>query len=205
MRGERVTTLLFDLGNVVLDWEPLKLYKARFDDPREAELFVSTICTMDWHLHHDLGVSFAENRTALIEAYPHYEDHIVAWDTEWLDMFHGYVEGMTDMLDTLQNRNVPLYALSNIPAEVWERTSNAFPHLNLFRDVVISGEEKIAKPDPEIYQIALNRMNTPPASVLFIDDRQNNVDAAEAMGLHGHVFDGADGLKKRLTALGLLD
>ncbi len=194
------SSVLFDLGHVVLDWRPLRLYTQIFADPAEAEHFCAEICTMEWHTRHDAGASMADNAAPLIARYPHYESAIRAWRTRWLDMFEGYVPGVPALIARLEERRTPLYGLSNLPAEVAQETFDAFPIVKLLRDVVVSGEEKVIKPDPEIYRIALARMGAPePSSVLFVDDRPDNTAAAQALGFHVHTFTRADLLERTLN------
>lgn len=197
--------VLFDLGHVVVDWQPVRLYRDFFETEAEAQAFVSDICNMDWHLQHDLGVSMAENGAALIAKYPHFEKPIRAWRTRWLDMFEGYVPGMPPLMARLEEARVPLYGLSNLPAETAQETFDAFPMIKLLRDIIVSGEEKVAKPDARIYEIALARMSQPdPQTVLFTDDREKNCEAAAALGFKTHHFTGAAGLEARLIDEGLL-
>lgn len=200
-----VRTVLFDLGNVVVDWEPQRLYRRRFGDPDKADWFCSTICTMAWHTRHDAGETFSATIPELQSRYPEYAGHIAAWRSEWLDMFHGYVAGVPQLIGELEARRTPLFGLSNLPAEVAGETFDAFPIIKVLRDVVVSGVEGVVKPDPRIYEIALARMGRPdPSTVLFIDDRPENIHAASRMGFQGHVFDGAHGLRRRLEAEGLI-
>lgn len=197
--------VLFDLGNVVVDWQPLHLYRKNFKTEQEAEAFCRDICNMDWHVQHDLGVPMAETAKVLITEYPHYEAEILAWRTRWLDMFVGYVPGVPALMARLDERRHPLYGLSNLSQEIVEETFDAFPMIKILRDVVVSGTEKCVKPSPEIYQIALQRMGDPdPQDVLFIDDRPENIAAAERMGFRGHVFTDAAGLELALIDEGLL-
>lgn len=197
--------VLFDLGHVVVDWQPVRLYRDFFETEAEAQAFVRDICNMDWHLQHDLGVSMAENAEVLISRHPQHEEPIRAWHTRWLDMFEGYVPGMPPLMARLEEARIPLYGLSNLPAEIAQETFDAFPIIKLLRDIVVSGEEKIVKPDPQIYQIALARMGQPdPQTVLFTDDRENNCAAAAALGFKTHHFTGASGLENRLIEEGLL-
>ncbi|NQY12881.1 MAG: HAD family phosphatase [Henriciella sp.] len=201
--GARI--VLFDLGHVVVDWQPLKLYRTLFESEAEAETFVRDVCNMDWHVEHDRGVSMADNAKPLIAKYPHYESQILAWRSQWLDMFEGYVPGMPQLMARLEEARVPLYGLSNLPAEVAEETFDAFPMIKLLRDVIVSGEEKVVKPDQRIYEIALERMGHPdPSHVIFTDDRERNCEAAKALGFKAHHFEGAEGFEKRLKAEGLL-
>lgn len=198
--------VLFDLGNVIVDWEPARLYRRRFGDPEKADWFCREVCTLAWHTEHDRGVPMDENMAPLIARHPELEEHIRAWKSEWLDMFHGYVAGMPPLVGALEEARVPLFGLSNLPDAVADLTFDAFPLIKLLRDVVVSGAEGVVKPDRHIYEIALARMGNPdPADVLFIDDRPNNIEAAQALGLQGHVFDGVEGLKERLIVEGFLE
>ncbi|MEM7492769.1 MAG: HAD-IA family hydrolase [Pseudomonadota bacterium] len=197
--------VLFDLGNVVVDWRPILLYEKLFDDPGEAQRFCSEICTLAWHTEHDRGVSMDENAKPLIAKYPEYERHIRTWKTGWLDMFAGYIAGTPKLIATLEEQRVPLYGLSNIPAEKAAETFDAFPIIKVLRDVVVSGVEKVVKPDPKIYAIALERMGHPdPTGVLFIDDSRPNIDAAKALGFQTHHFQGAKCLEADLSKRGLI-
>ena len=196
---------LFDLGRVVLDWEPARLYARIFPDPAERDRFLSEICTMAWHTRHDAGASWADNAAPLIAQYPHYEAAIRAWGGRWMEMFHGYIEGTPDLIGRLDDRGVPLYALSNMPAEPWEEMLAHFPALQRFRDVVVSGRIGLIKPDPAIYAHALAAMGDPdPSEVFFIDDAEKNIAAADALGFRTHLFRSAEGLEAALVAEGLL-
>jgi len=199
------SVVLFDLGNVLLDWSPVNLYTELMGSREKAEEFCATVTTMEWHSEHDRGVPMAENARALIEKHPEHAELIHAWRIDWLDMFDGYVDGVDDIVRELKGAGVPLYALSNMPAEVWPEMLEEFPLLKDFRDTVISAEEKVIKPDLRIYKIALERMGNPdPSEVLFIDDRQDNVDAAIAAGMKGVRFTDAAALHAALDEAGLL-
>ena len=195
---------LFDLGNVVVDWEPARLYRQMMDDAAAAQ-FCAEVCTLDWHNLHDRGVPMADNAAALIAQHPDKSEYVHAWSTRWLDMFHGVIDGVPELIAALKQRDIPVFALSNFPGEKWTETANAFPVLQEFEDVVISSEVKMAKPDREIYELTLTRMGSPePSSVFFTDDRQENIDAAESLGMRGHRFETADKLETALKAAGLL-
>ncbi len=195
---------LFDLGNVVVDWEPQRLYRQLMDDAA-AEAFWADVWTLAWHTEHDRGALMADNAQPLIDKHPEKADLIRAWDTRWIDMFHGYVDGVPELIEALRKRDVPLYALTNFPGEKWDDTVRAFPLLGSFCDVVISSQERMVKPDPAIYRLTLDRMNNPdPAQVFFTDDRQPNIDAAQAQGMIGHRFTDAAALEAALKTAGLL-
>ena len=118
--------VLFDLGNVVVDWQPFLLYREFFETDAQTHTFLQTVCTMEWHLAHDSGVPMPENAKHLIAKYPHYEAEILAWQNRWLDMFAGYVPGVPTLMARLEEARIPLYGLSNIPADVADETFDAF-------------------------------------------------------------------------------
>ena len=200
-----VRIALFDLGRVVLDWEPSRLYSKIFDTAEERDWFLENICTMDWHTRHDAGETFADTRPDLIAEFPKYEDEIRAWGDRWMEMFDGYINGTPELMDRLAAKNVPLFALSNMSSETWPWHQAAFPKLGMFKDVVVSGDVKLVKPDPAIYQLTLERMGSPaPQEVIFIDDSPKNIEAASVLGFDTHLFENAEGLEKKLTDIGLL-
>ena len=196
---------LFDLGRVVLDWEPARLYSRLLPDAEERERFLSEICSMAWHTRHDAGVSFADNAPPLIAQYPQYESEIRAWGGRWMEMFDGYIDGTPDLIDRLEERGVPLFALSNMPSEPWPMMQEHFPLLKRFRHTVVSGDIGLVKPDPAIFAHTLEKLGSPsPGEVFFIDDSEKNTHAADALGFRTHLFRTAEGLETALEAEGLL-
>lgn len=196
---------LFDLGRVVLDWEPSRLYTKIFDTSEERDWFLENVCTMEWHCRHDAGETFADTRPGLIAKFPKYEAEIRAWGERWDEMFDGYIDGTPEIIDRLAAKDVPLYALTNMSSETYPRHRENFPKLKIFIDTVVSGDEGLLKPDPAIYELALKRMGNPdPGEVIFIDDSAANIDAASAIGFETHLFKGAAGLESKLIAIGLL-
>ena len=196
---------LFDLGGVILDWSPARLYRQIFTDSAECDRFLETVCTMDWHTRHDAGVSFADNAAELTLKFPQYETQIRAWHGRFMEMFDGCIAGSERLVENLAGSGRPLYALSNMPAEIWPEVRAAFPVLSRFRQVVVSGEIKLVKPDPKIFHYTLSRMGGAlPDEVLFIDDSPTNVATADALGFRTHLFRGAAGLERALILEGLL-
>jgi 2-haloacid dehalogenase len=196
---------LFDLGGVIIDWSPARLYRQIFSDSAECERFLSTICTMDWHMQHDAGVSFADNAAPLIAQYPQYESQIRAWRGRWMEMFDGCIDGSERIVESLAGRGCPLYALSNMPDEIWPDVRAAYPVLSRFRQIVVSGAIRMVKPDPKIFHYTLSQMGGPsPDEVLFIDDSAKNIATADALGFRTHLFRGSPGLERALILEGLL-
>lgn len=194
-----VQTVLFDLGRVVIDWEPDRLYKKLISDAVERQHFLDTVCTMAWHTRHDAGVSFTDNAETLTAEFPEHAALIRAWGDRWVEMFDGYVSGTPELMDKLVKNNVPLYALTNMPSETWPMMQDMYPRMALFQDVIVSGDEKCVKPGREIFNIALSRMGNPaPETVLFTDDSPANIKAAAAYGFVTHLFTDASGLETAL-------
>jgi FMN phosphatase YigB (HAD superfamily) len=196
--------VLWDLGNVLLDWSPRRFYEKLFRTPQEVEHFLGEVCTMDWHAAHDRGVPMAENRRPLIEKYPHYEDAIRAWETGFEGMLDGAVPGTGEVMDALATAGVPQYALTNLPAEWVEPVHALYPQMAHMRDVIVSAHEGVIKPDRRIYEIAAGRLPHAPDEVVFFDDREANVIAARDFGFDAEVFQGEAPLRSALRRRGLL-
>lgn len=199
----RLKAILWDLGHTLVDWSPKRLYSKLIHNDDAVEDFLGGICTMAWHTLHDAGVSMAENRKALIAAHPDKADLIKAWETRWDDMFDGPVGQMDEVFMTAHQTGLRQYAISNLPAEKWPPLKVMYPWLNLLDDAVISGEEKVIKPDREIYRITIDRMNTAPEDTLFIDDRLENIEAARPFGFQTHHFTSEARVREHLRGLGL--
>jgi len=160
-------TFLFDIGNVLMRWSPHNLYARRFDDEKEMQRFFETCCTQSWHEAHDRGVPMSQNAVPLIEKFPHWADHIRAWHDEWEQMFDGPVPGAAALLSDLTALGVPLYALTNMPAEVMPGLRKMFPFLARFSDIIVSGEEGVIKPDSKIFEIASKRLGKDPKDIFL--------------------------------------
>jgi 2-haloacid dehalogenase len=199
------SAVLFDLGNVMVRWDPRNFYTPYFGDAAKADAFVRDVVNMAWHGEHDRGVSMDDNALPLIARHPEHAAAIRAFKSGWPDMFDGYVPGVGEIFDALEARGVPLYALTNLPGEKWTETADLFPRLHRFRDVIVSGHEKLIKPDPAIFALTLSRLGLPASEVFFTDDVPANIAAAEEIGFATHHFTGAEGLIAALRAHGLLD
>lgn len=193
-----VKAILFDIGNVLVRWEPRALYRQLLPDEAAIDRFFADVCTPEWHLAHDAGVSFEENAASLKARFPDHVALIDAWSARYLDMVPGAVPGMVALFEELEKAGVPLHGLTNMPATIYPLLRDAYPMLGRFRSVVVSGIEKVCKPDPKIFEIALGRMGVPPGHVFFVDDTRVNVDAASALGFDAHHFQSAEGLRAAL-------
>lgn len=194
----RFDAVVFDVGGVLLDWDPRHLYRGVFDDDDEMERFLGEVCTMAWHFQHDAGVPFTDTIPALCAQFPEHADLIRLWDERYLDMVAGEIPGTVDVLRALHERGTKLYVLSNMPQSVWEPIKQQFDWFALFDGAVISGDERIVKPDPAIYALLTERFDIDPRTTAFVDDREENVAAADALGFTGVRFRDAASLRSLL-------
>ncbi len=203
--GKRaVSAVVFDVGNVLVHWDIRLLYAKLIPDPLALDDFCAHVVTPDWHFHHDAGAALADTVPALVARHPDHRDLIEAYEPRWMDTIGPAVDGMTALVRELDAAQVPLYAITNFSIELWPRFVAATPVIQAFRDVIVSGAHKIVKPDPAIYALALDRFGLQPGQAIFIDDRQENIIAAEDNGFVGHHFTNAERLRPELIALGLL-
>lgn len=196
--------VLWDVGNVIVRWDPRTLYSKIFPDPAVRDRFLSTVCTMEWHVRHDLGVTFAENRPALVARFPEHAAEIEAWETRWWEMFSGAIPETEAAIEALAARGVPQFALSNMSREMIDGVLAMSPVFARLEGVVISGELGLAKPDAAIYRTACERFGRDPQDFLFIDDSAANIEAARALGFDTHHFTDPAALRPALEARGLL-
>lgn len=196
---------VFDLGGVLIDWNPRYLYRKLFDgDEAGMEAFLATVCTQDWNECQDAGRSFAEATALLVERYPEQTELIEAYARRWDEMLAGAIDGTVEILGELRARGVPLYALTNWSAETFPIAKRRFDFLAWFDGIVVSGEEKVIKPDPRIFRLLLDRYAIEAAAAVYIDDSARNAAAATALGLHGIHFTDPPALCRELETVGLL-
>ena len=204
MPQDRRDIVIFDLGGVLIDWDPRHLYRKLFDDEAAMEHFLATVCTHEWHRHHDAGRSFAEGARLLKLDHPDKAELIDAFGVRAVEMIAGPIAGAVEILQELRGRDLPLYALSNWPAESFPLARQRFDFLGWFADILISGEVGVIKPDRRIFDIALTRFAIDPARAVYIDDVAANAAAAGRLGIHPIHFTGPEALRIELTELGLL-
>jgi 2-haloacid dehalogenase len=197
--------VIFDLGGVLIDWNPRHLYRKLFaSDEAAMEAFLARVCTHDWNRCQDAGRSFAEGARLLKAEHPDKAALIDAYGARFDEMMPGPIAGSVEILADLQQRGVPLYGLTNFSAETYPPTVARFQFLRWLRGVVVSGEVGVIKPDPRIYEIAIERFAIDPHRAVYIDDVRINVAAAVHLGIHGIHFTSAALLRVELTSLGLL-
>lgn len=196
--------VIWDVGNVVVRWNPRTLYSQIFPEPVACDRFLSSVCTMIWHVNHDLGVTFADNRVALIEQHPEFRAEIEAWETRWWDMFSGTIPESEAAIEALHEAGVPQYGLTNMSEETFEGTMAMSPAFGRLADIVVSGREGMIKPDPRIYALTCERFGLAPQDIFFIDDSLANVTSARAFGIDTLHFTDPAALRPALEARGLL-
>jgi 2-haloacid dehalogenase len=200
--------VIFDLGGVLIDWDPRHLYRKLFDGDEPAmERFLAEVCSPEWNLTLDAGRAFAEAVAELGLRHPRERERIEAYHRRWIEMVRGPIAPTVEILEELDARGVPLWALTNWSSETFAlvRGDPAYAFLDRFRAIFISGELRLVKPDPAIYRHALEAIGAPPEGCLFTDDSPRNVAAAAEAGLVAHRFTAPDRLRAELVRLGLLD
>jgi len=203
MADSRISAVVFDLGGVLIDWNPRHLYRQLIADQDELDDFLSRICTREWHLAHDLGVDTEQSCRELAQAHPEYADLIMAWAHRGEEMVAGALEDTVAVLSELRTGGVRCLALSNMEPDTFTKRRRRFSFFGLLDGWVISGQEGVAKPDQAIFKILLTRFGLEPAATVFIDDSQLNVAAAAKLGVVAIEFTTAAQLRKELRDLGL--
>ncbi len=200
-----VDAVVFDIGGVLVDANYRHLYRKLIPDETEMEEFLTTVCTQEWHTRHDAGYPMEQGEADLLAKYPQHADLITAWRQRFPETWAGPIDETVAIAAELRSAGVPTYLLSNWPAEFFPVAQARFPFLDEhFTGQVISGYEKVAKPDPRIFAILADRYGLDPASTLFIDDTEVNTVAATDLGFQTIRFTGAADLRAALVAGGLL-
>ncbi len=196
-------TVIFDLGAVLIDWNPRYLYRSLIDDPDEMERFLAEITTQAWNHEQDRGRRWADAVAELVERHPAHAELIRAYHERWPEMLGEALHDTVDILRELRDAGVALYALTNWSAETWPIALERYPFLAWFQGIVVSGEVGAAKPEPEVFRVLVERYGVVPASSVFIDDQPANVEAARRLGFRAIRFTDAGAARRELAALGL--
>ena len=194
-----INTVIFDLGGVLIDWNPRYLYRQIFEKESEMEWFLENVCTMAWNEEQDAGRTWLEATAMKVLEFPSYAEPIKAYHSRWKEMLNGPIEESVKLLKSLKKRDdLRLYALTNWSAETFHIARQEYDFLQLFEGIVVSGEEKTRKPFPEIYQILMSRYDVHPAQALFIDDNAHNVQTGTSLGIDSIHFQSSRQLAKEL-------
>ncbi len=200
-----ITAVVFDLGGVLIDWDPRHLYREMFADPQEMEVFLRDIVSPDWNAEQDAGRTWAEATALLVDQHPHHEEIIrLPTSSAGTTCSLGPIAGSVAILAQVRDQGTPIFALTNWSAETFPRAWPLFPFLDWFRGIVVSGDEGIRKPDPEIWRRLIDRYQLDPSRTVFIDDVPRNVEVASDLGLIAVLFEGPERLRARLVGLGVL-
>ena len=192
--------VIFDVGRVLFDWDLRHLFTKLIDDKQQLEWFVTNIVTPEWHFQHDAGRPLADMLPELKAAFPGHDDLIDAYAARFNETIPGPMPGSLELVERLDAAGVPLFAITNFGHEFWEGFRPTQPVFDRFRDIVVSGTEKLMKPDPAIYTLAIERFGIDPAGALFVDDVVKNIAGAESVGIAGHRFTDAAALEAELVA-----
>jgi 2-haloacid dehalogenase len=199
-----LNAVVFDLGGVVVDWNPRHLYRKLFDDEAAMEDFLATVCTMAWNDQLDKGLPFVDGVAQLITEFPEHRELIQAYHSRWVEMVPGALDDTVAVMAELRELGMPLYALSNWSVETFVLVRDRFPFLDWFDGILLSGEIGVTKPDRRIFDELCARFDLDPIKTLFIDDNPPNVDGAQAAGLQAVRFESAATLRGDLIRLGVL-
>ena len=198
------TTVIFDLGAVLIDWNPRYLYRSLIDDPDEMERFLAEVTTAAWNHEQDRGRRWDDAVAQLVEQHPAHAALIRAYHERWPEMLGEQIHDTVEILAELRAAGVSLYALTNWSAETWPIALERYPFLGWFRGIVVSGEVGAAKPERAVYDALTERYGVVPAESVFIDDQPRNVEAARNLGFGAIRFTDAPSLRAALVDLGLL-
>ncbi|MDN3550925.1 HAD family hydrolase [Mucilaginibacter aquaedulcis] len=200
-----INTIIFDLGAVLIDWNPHYMYRTLFSDEQEMKNFLAEICTSDWNEEQDAGRALQEGTDILVARFPEHEANIRAFYGRWSEMLGEPFHGTVELLKQLKaSGKYKIYALTNWSAETFPVALERYDFLGWFDGIVVSGTEKMRKPAPEFYQILLDRYQVEANEALFIDDNYRNILAAEKMGIKSIHFTSSEQLEAELKGLGVL-
>jgi 2-haloacid dehalogenase len=196
--------VVFDIGNVLLRWNPRNLFRSEFADEDAMEAFLATACAMDWILETDRARSFKPALDARIKAYPQYARELSLFDERWIETLGGAIHENVALLGRVRSQGDKLYSITNFCAEKFDIARQHYPFLDWFDGIIVSGREGLVKPDPRIFSLFLTRFDLSAEETLFIDDSERNVAAARASGMRAiHFVEGVD-LTQELMTRGLL-
>ncbi|MBB4304643.1 2-haloacid dehalogenase [Rhodobium orientis] len=203
MTETKIDTVIFDIGRVLVAYDPHLLFRQILPDEAAVDRFLAEICTSEWNYQQDLGRSWDVAIAERIARFPEHEDAIRAFRTRWQEMVPGPIPESVDLLEALHRNGVPLYSITNFSSDTFAETKARFPFLSLFRDIVVSAEEGLGKPDPRLFRLAVDRFGIEPQRSLFIDDVAANVEGARSVGLQAVQFTSPAALRADFERFGL--
>lgn len=203
---KQISTIIFDLGGVLIDWNPEYVYLKEFRGNRaKMDWFLNHICAWDWNVNQDAGYPLAKATEDRIALFPEHKELIEMYYGRWEEMLgYAHDDTLSILKSLVDNPDYRVYALTNWSGETWPKAIAKFPWLEWFEGILVSGDEGMRKPFPEIYELILSRYNINREEAVFIDDSEKNIDGCEAVGIKGIHFTDADGLEVRLKELGVM-
>ena len=204
MHSETIKAIIFDLGGVLLEWNPRNVYRRYFDRPEEMEAFLSEVDFMKWNAQQDMGRPFAEGVAQLSAQYPHRAELIRAYHEHWEESVGGEITGTVEILRRLKRAGWRLYALSNWSAETFPKMRGKYDFFALFDAMIVSGEVGLIKPDPAIFELAIRTTGGAASQCLFIDDSEQNIAVAQRLGMQAILFRSAAQLEEELREMQVL-
>lgn len=199
-----IEAVVFDVGRVLIQWDLRVLFAKLIPDPERLDWFLGNVVTEEWHFEHDAGRPLTEMVPERKLLHPDWSEEIDAYAARFLETIPGPVPGTAALVEALDARGVPLFAITNFGVEFWAQFRPTLPLLDRMRDIVVSGAEKLAKPDAAIFKLAAKRFEHAPEAMLFVDDNRANVEAARSLGWQAHHFRNADLLEADLRQRGLI-
>ena len=197
-------TIVFDFGGVLIDWKRRYLYNKVFEDKQDMEWFLENVCSDEWNMLQDAGIPFSETIPALQWKFPEYSDKIAMYEKRWSEMVGGPITGTVEILREIQAKNFSVYGLTNWGADTFPIVLKQFNFLRSLNGIVVSGDEKKVKPDPEFYQILIDRYQLNPEKCIFIDDNFMNIETAKTLGFKTILFMSPESLRMELQLLRVL-
>lgn len=196
-----IKNILFDFGNVLLDWDPRYLYNDYFKDPVKSDWFVRNVCNLEWNTEMDAGKPTAQAIAERIALFPEYEEPIRLYHTRWMETLRGEIPGMRDFVFEMNDRGYHTYGITNFAEDKFNLVRHTFPAFDALDGYVVSGEEKLVKPDHRLFQIVFDRFGIKPEETLFIDDNAANIAAGKELGMHCIRFENVEQLRAEIEPL----
>lgn len=197
-----IKNIIFDFGGVLVDWNPHYLFDKYFSDINESNYFIENVCTSEWNAEMDGGKPFEQAVRERSSMFPKYAEALKLYQTHWMDTMGEEIPGMYDLIKSLKDNGFPvIYGLTNWSAETFPTVQKIYRIFSLIDNIVVSGEVKQLKPNPEIFHTLLNKFNLKAEESLFIDDNLKNIEGAKAVGINAIVFEGVEKLKEDLKVL----
>lgn len=202
--SSQIKAVLWDYGNVLVAWSPRSYFERVIKDQEKLEFFLENVCPMSWHHLHDCGVPMAQTIPQRQKEFPEFKDEIALWYSNFGEMLLGEIPKSVELVKKLHENNIPQFVLTNMSQDVADVCFDPFPWVKIFKDIIVTGEEQIAKPEREIFELTLARIGYEPYEVFFTDDSPANIETAKSMGIATHLFTNGEKLYQAMVSNNLL-